>query len=63
MDYQFTPLTERKIISMDYEEYLKLEKSAIAFNVVIKDIINAKSLDELQLSYKSFLEDVNKGEN
>ncbi len=63
MDYQFTPLTERKIISMDYEEYLKLEKRAIAFNVVIKDIINAKSLDELQLSYKSFLEDVNKGEN
>lgn len=63
MDYQFTPLTERKIISMDYEEYLKLEKSAIAFNAVIKDIINAKSLDELQLSYKSLLEDVNKGEN
>lgn len=63
MNYQFTPLTERKIISMDYEEYLKLEKRAIAFNVAIKDIINAKSLDELQLSYKSLLEDVNKGEN
>lgn len=27
MDYQFTPLTERKTISMDYEEYFKLEKS------------------------------------
>jgi hypothetical protein len=27
MDYQFIPLTERKTISMDYEEYLKLEKS------------------------------------
>nr|DAV02894.1 MAG TPA: hypothetical protein [Bacteriophage sp.] len=30
---------------------------------MIKYIINAKSLDELQLSYKSLLEDVRKGEN
>nr|DAV02893.1 MAG TPA: hypothetical protein [Bacteriophage sp.] len=31
LDYQFTPLTERKTISMDYEEYLKLEKRLLHF--------------------------------
>ena len=63
MSFQFTPLTERKAITMDYEEYLKLEKKANMLETVIADIISSKSLNALQNKYKALIGETDKGGN
>lgn len=59
---EFTPITQRKAITMDYEEYLKLEKRAKTLNVIVSDIINAKSLDAIQAKYLKILDEIQNGE-
>lgn len=58
----FTPIIQRKAITMDYEEYLKLEKRANSFGVIVTDIMNAESLDDLKLKYSKILDEIQKGE-
>jgi hypothetical protein len=53
------PLTQRKIITMDYEEYIKLEKYTSAFRVVVDDIMNAKSIEDLREKYAIMLDKIN----
>ena len=59
---EFTPITQRKAVTMDYEEYLKLEKRAKTLNVIVSDIINAKSLDAIQAKYLKILDEIQNGE-
>ena len=46
-----TPLNQRKTITMDYEEYLNIESRSNAFEIVITDIFNMNSLEELKTKY------------
>lgn len=55
-----TSLNQRKAITMDYEEYIKLEKAYNAFYVVITDIMNAKSLEDIKQKYSAMLDEINK---
>lgn len=59
---EFTPIIQRKKITMDYEEYLKLEKRANSFGFIITDIINAESLDNLKSKYLKILDEIQRGE-
>ena len=59
---EFTPITQRKAITMDYEEYLKLEKRANSFGLIITDIINSESLDNLKSKYLKILDEIQRGE-
>lgn len=59
---EFTPIIQRKTITMDYEEYLKLEKMANSFGFIITDIINAESLDNLKSKYLKILDEIQRGE-
>lgn len=51
------PITQRKIITMDYEEYLKLEIKAKAFDKAINDIFVAQSLSDLKQQYNELIRD------
>ena len=44
---EFMPLFQRKVITMDYEDYLKLENKSEAFNKIILDIMNEKPFDKI----------------
>lgn len=59
---EFTPIIQRKAITMDYEEYLKLERRANVVNIIVDDIINAKSLDIIQTKYLKILDEIQNGE-
>lgn len=61
----FTPIIQRKAITMDYEEYLKLEKRANSLGIVVADIMSAESLGDLgdlKSKYLKIVDEIRTGE-
>lgn len=59
---EFTPITQRKAITMDYEEYLKYVKIEKLLHDAIADIINTNIINDIKAKYIDIADKLNKGE-